>query len=80
MSVPCSLVVICWERADLLAPLCVIISCVFVTFPYVLGQVWYLFVSIPDRCLLPYFEYEKQINILFYQREYSKNKYSFYHV
>ena len=32
-------------------------SCVFVTFPCgVLGQVWYLIVSIPDLCLLTYFE------------------------
>ena len=32
-------------------------SCVFVTFPYgVLGQVWYLIVSIPDLCQLSYFE------------------------
>ena len=55
LSVPCSLVVTCWERADLLVPLCVIFSCVFVTFPYgVLCQVWYLIVSIPDRWLLPY--------------------------
>ena len=31
-------------------------SCVCVTFPYdILGQVWYLIVSIPDLCLLPYF-------------------------
>ena len=31
--------------------------CVFITFPYdVLGQMWYLIVSIPDRCLLPYFD------------------------
>ena len=30
-------------------------SCVIVTFPYVvLGQVWYLNVSLPDLCLLPY--------------------------
>ena len=30
--------------------------CVFVTFPCgVLGQVWYLIVSIPDLCLLTYF-------------------------
>ena len=52
----CSLEVTCWERADLLAFLCVMFSSVFVIFPYgVLGQVWYLIVSIPDRCLLPYF-------------------------
>ena len=31
--------------------------CDFVTFPYgVLGQVWYLIKSIPDLCLLPYFD------------------------
>ena len=36
--------------------MCVIFSCVFVTFPYgVPGQVWYLIVSIPDLCLLLYF-------------------------
>ena len=28
LSVPCSLVVTCWERADLLALLCVMFSCV----------------------------------------------------
>ena len=48
--------VTCWERADLLALLCVMFSCVFVTFPYDdMGQVWYLMVSIPDISLLPYF-------------------------
>ena len=56
MSVSCSLVVTCWEMADLLALLYVMFSCAFVTFTYsVLGQVWYLIVSIPDLCLLPYF-------------------------
>ena len=57
LSVHCSLVVTCWASANLLALLYVIFSCVFVTFPCgVLGQVWYLIVSIPDRCLLPYFD------------------------
>ena len=57
LSVPCGLVVTCWERADLLALLCVMFSCVlFFIFPGVLGQVWYLIVSVPDRCLLPYFQ------------------------
>ena len=56
LSVPCSFAVTCWERAELLALLCVKFSCAFVTFPYgVLGQVWYLMVLIPDLCLLPYF-------------------------
>ena len=44
------------KRADLLALLCVMFYCVFGTFPCgVLGQVWYLIVSIPDLCLLSYF-------------------------
>ena len=44
------------ERSDFLAPLYVIFSYVFVTFPYrVLGHVWYLIVSTPDFCLLLYF-------------------------
>ena len=34
LSVPCSHVVSCWERADLLALLYVMFSCVFVTFLY----------------------------------------------
>ena len=39
-----------------MAPLYVMFSCVFVTFPYfILGQMWYLIVSIPDLCHLPYF-------------------------
>ena len=38
----------------------VVFSCVFVTFPCgVLGQVWYLIVSIPNICLLPNFHYEQ---------------------
>ena len=50
---PCSLVITCWERADLLALLYVVFPCVFVTFPYgVPGQVRYLIVWIPDCCLL----------------------------
>ena len=32
------------------------LNCVFVTFPCgILGQVWYLIVSIPDLCHLSYF-------------------------
>ena len=53
LSVHCSLVITCWERANLLALLYLMFSCVFVTFPCgVLGQVWYLIVSISDLCLL----------------------------
>ena len=56
LSVCCSLVVTCWERPEFLALLFVMFSCDFVTFSFgVLGQVWYLIVSIPDMCLLPYF-------------------------
>ena len=47
-SVHCYLVVTCWERADLLALSCEA-YCDFVTSPCgILGQVWYLIVSIPD--------------------------------
>ena len=57
LSVHCSLVVKCWERADLLALLYVMFCCVFVTFPCgILGQLWCLIVSILDLCLLSYFE------------------------
>ena len=52
VSVPCDLVVTCWERANLLAILCIMFYCVFVTLQYgVLGRVCYLIESIPDRCL-----------------------------
>ena len=35
----------------------VMLICVFVTFPCgILGQVWYLIVSIPDLCRLSFFE------------------------
>ena len=47
-------------RANLLAVLCVMFYCAFVTFPCgVLGQMWYLIVSISDLCLLTYFAYTK---------------------
>ena len=53
-SVHCCLVVTCWERAGLLAFVCDVSLC-FGTFPSgFLGQVWYLIVSIPDLCRLPY--------------------------
>ena len=51
-SVYMCLVVTCWERADLLALVCLTVSC---HFPIgILGQVWYLIVSIPDLCTLTY--------------------------
>ena len=56
LSVHCSIVVTCWDRADLLTLFYVMFYCVFVTFPCVyLGQVWCVIVSIPDRCLHSYF-------------------------
>ena len=59
--VHCCLVVMCWERADLLALVCDVKLC-FVTFPCgVLGQVWYLIVSIPDLCRLSYFSWATEV-------------------
>ena len=55
-SVHCCLEITCWERADLLA-LVGDVYCIFVTFPCrILGQVWYLIVSLPDLCRLSYFD------------------------
>ena len=50
LTVHCSRVVTCCERANLLAFLYAMFSCVFVTF----GLCVYLIVSIPDLCLLPH--------------------------
>ena len=60
-SVHCCLVVTCRERADLLALVCDV-YCDFGTFPFcILGQVWYLIVSIPDPCCLSYFAHMLQV-------------------
>ena len=56
LSVHCSIVVTCWERADLFALLCVMLFCVFDTF--LCGV---LTVSIPDLCLLTYHRPEKML-------------------
>ena len=57
-SVCVCFVVACWGGgvgADLLDLVCGV-YCEFVTFPIgILGQVWYLIVSIPDLCTLTYF-------------------------
>ena len=46
-------------KADLLALVCDV-YCDFVTFPFgILGQVWYLIVSIPDLCCFSYFVEQK---------------------
>ena len=50
------LVVTDWETADLLV-LVGDVYCICVTFPCgILGQVWYLIASLPDFCLLSYFD------------------------
>ena len=49
------MVTCCWERAELSALVCgvLLLAC---HFPIgILGQVWYLIVSIPDPCSLTYF-------------------------
>ena len=59
-SVYMCLVVTCWERADLLALVCGVYLCVC-HFPIgILGQLWYLLVSIIEFCTLTYF---KQLNM-----------------
>ena len=47
-SVGMCFVVTCWERADLLALVCGVYLCVCHLPIGILGQVWYLIVSIPD--------------------------------
>ena len=68
-------VVTCWEKANLLALLCVIFFfCVFVTFSCgVLDQVWYLLVSIPDLCFLTYFCHDKILLKLWYSKVLTMN-------
>ena len=69
LSIHCSLVVTCWETADLLDLLCVMFYCVSVTFPCgVLGQVWCLIVPSPDLCLLSYFQ--SNLNIIWWIESY----------
>ena len=53
----------CPWSPDLLALVCDV-YCGFVTFPCgILGQVWYLIVSIPDFCRLSYFVSYKLKNV-----------------
>ena len=81
LSVHCSLVATCWESAGLLALLYVMFSCVIVTFPcVVLGQVWYLILSIPGFYLLLnniYHEWASIQNCLFML--FTKHRYSNQH-
>ena len=59
MVIDCdSFLVIITGWFDLLALVCGV-YCEFVTFPIgILGQVWYLIVSIPDLCTLTYYDYD----------------------
>ena len=56
MSISCSPVVTCWERAGLFVLLCVMFSCVLsLSKTGVLGQVCYLIVLNIDLCFRPNF-------------------------
>ena len=56
VSVPCSIVITCWKRADPLALLFVAFYCVLsLSYMGISVQVWYLVVSISDLCLPLYF-------------------------
>ena len=41
LSVPCNLVLACWERADILTRLCVMFSCVFFPPSYMVFRISY---------------------------------------
>ena len=66
---PCLSLAALWSpvgKADLLALLYVMFSCVFVTFSYdVLGQVCYFIVPIPDLCLLLYLFYKISVHFTY---------------
>ena len=73
VSVHCCLVVTCWERADLLAPVCDV-YCDCVTFHMVSWDRCFLIVSIPDHCCLSdlkrkHHPSKPQIVLLLIQRE-----------
>ena len=71
LSVHFSLVFTCLERADLFARLNVKFSCIFVTFSCgVLGQMWYLFVSISDLAFLLCTLYFSQTTFIKAQKRY----------
>ena len=55
MSISCSLEVTCLEKASLLALVCDVFCVIVTSLLGDLGQVWCLIVSIPDLCLLSYF-------------------------
>ena len=70
VSVRCSPLATCCEKADLLVRLYVKFSCVLVSLPCgVMGQVWYLILSILDLCLFTYF-----VHYTFLKLQYSSHK------
>ena len=63
VSAPCSLVITCWEHANLLVFLSVVFSCGFVTFPmWCPGSGVVIELSIPDLWL-PKYKYYEMIDI-----------------
>ena len=62
LSVYCSLVVACWESADLLALMCEMFSFAFDPLRYP-GSGVFVILSIPNLCLLPYC-YTLQLRVL----------------
>ena len=55
LSAPCSLVISCWERLDVLCLLVVVFSCVFVTFLYGLYRLLiFAFLSsvVSSKCMI----------------------------
>ena len=50
-----SLVVTCWEKADLLVLVCDVLLCFVSFWCGILGQVCYWIVSIPNLCHLSFF-------------------------
>ena len=69
-GVPCSLVVTCWERADLLALLCAMFSCVFSLSHMVSHvrcgiQLSIGLTTIPNICLL--FDFPETRSLLLYE-------------
>ena len=63
-SVYLCLEVTCWERADLLALVCGVYLSLSLSHG-ILGQVWYLIVSIPDICTLTYLLYREKHETIF---------------
>ena len=62
VSVPCTLVITCWLRADLLVLLCAMFPCNFITYPY--GVKVVLIVLIPYLCFLLFFYFNSLIIFL----------------